>query len=48
MSYGLKRAFVMIVGGLGFLFSVPKQVRGACTSTYQLAITLGSELSVAW
>ena len=27
--------------------SVPKQVRGACTSTYQLAITLGSELSGA-
>ena len=25
--------------------SVPKQVRGACTSTYQLAITLGSECS---
>jgi MFS family permease len=23
--------------------SVPKQVRGACTSTYQLAITLGSK-----
>jgi MFS family permease len=23
--------------------SVPKQVRGACTATYQLAITLGSK-----
>lgn len=26
--------------------SVPKQVRGACTATYQLAITLGSEFDV--
>ena len=26
--------------------SVPKQVRGACTSTYQLAITLGSKYGV--
>jgi SP family sugar:H+ symporter-like MFS transporter len=28
--------------------SVPKQVRGACTSTYQLAITLGSKSGVGY